>query len=507
MENRNKLMLKNTIFLYFRMFVIMCINLIAVRLLLHALGETDYGIFNVVGGVVAMLTFLSSSMSSAAQRFYACCLGCNDDNGLKKIFGVSITTFILIVFVTVILAETAGLWIVNHKLVIPDSRFLATNWVYQFSIITFSINMLCVPFIALVIASERMNFYTLVSIIDAVLKLLIIFAIKNSTSDRLILYSGLYMTIALANIVAYSIYIRTKFRAVQIIPMFDRSLFRQLFSYCSWYMFGSIAQVVRSQGINILLNMFFNPIINTARGLAYQVNAAVNMFVTSFYQAVRPQITKRYAAGEFDSMRSLVVSSTKLSYFLVLLISVPLLIFMPEVLNIWLKDYPENTVLFTRLVIIITMIETLGYPLSTAVCADGKIKWYQIVTGGSLLINLPLSYLVLYLGYGPQSTMYVAIGLAVVTHAIRMYFAKSVFQMDLAKYGVMLVSICITSLFAFALPIVIRNFVDEVVSVNGMIYYIVLDIMWVLGIVTAIGLNRQERELAIKLVRNFLRKK
>lgn len=504
-ENRNKLMLKNTIFLYLRMFVIMCLNLVSVRLLLQALGATDYGIFNVVGGIVAMLTFLSSSMSSASQRFYACAIGAKDYTGLWKVFGVSLTTFFIIVAITVLLAETGGLWLVNNKLIIPEDRFDAVNWIYQFSIVTFSVNMLCVPFIAFVVASEKMNYYAIVSIIDAVLKLIIILVINIVSVDKLIFYGGLYMLIAFANIIAYTVYVKIRYREIRIMPCWDKFLFHQLFSYCSWYMFGAVAQVVRSQGINVLLNMFFNPIVNTARGLAYQVNAAVNMFVTSFYQAVRPQIIKRYAAHELDSMKTLVISSTKLSYYLVLIVSVPLLVLMPEILKLWLHEYPDNTILFTRLVIIVTMIETLGNPLTTAICADGKIKWYQIVTGSSILLNLPISYIALRLGCAPQSTMYIAIGIAVLTHVIRVYYAKQMFDLDTYGYCKVLVIIAIVTVLGAFVPVVFRNFV----SVNSILSIVSLAILysgWVMIIVMFIGIDKNER-LYAKLITQYIRKR
>lgn len=501
-ESRSKLMIKNTIFLYMRMFVIMCLNLVAVRLLLKALGATDYGIFNVVGGVMAMLTFLSSSMSSAAQRFYAYSLGSNNDAELRKIFGVSITAFILIVLAMIILAETGGLWMVREKLTIPENRFFAANWVYQFSVVAFSVNMLCVPFIALVIASERMSFYAIVSVIDAVLKLAIILIIKESSFDKLIYYGGLYMSIAVVNFVVYLFFVYHRFRGIRILPMWDKKCFMHLFSYCSWYMFGSVAQVVRSQGINILLNIFFNPIVNTARGLAYQVNAAVNMFVTSFYQAVRPQIIKRHAANEIDSMKSLVINSTKMSYYLVLLISVPLLTMMPDILGLWLGDVPEYTVLFTRLVIITTMVETLGYPLSTAICADGKIKWFQIFTGSIILLNLPVSYVVLKLGFKPQSTMYVAIIIAVITHLARMWFYRRMFCLDFLSYGKMLLGMLFTTILSLIVPMIAANNIPYH-NFSALLLIILLNLVWTLFVTFAIGFNKHERSFALSIIKSF----
>lgn len=489
-------MLKNAIFLYVRMFVIMCINLVAVKLLLKALGETDYGIFNVVGGVVAMLSFLSSTMSSASQRFFASHLGTNNIAELRKVFGVSISTFILIVILSVIIAETLGLWIVATKLTIPIDRMHAANWVYQFSIVTFSINMLCVPFIALVIASERMNFYAIVSIVDAVLKLLIVLVISKVSYDKLFFYGALYTLISLVNIIAYIVYTHKYFRKeVCIRPLWNKKCFKELFSYCSWYMFGSVAQVVRGQGINILLNIFFNPVVNAARGLAYQVDAAVSMFVTSFYQAVRPQIIKRYASKEYDSMQSLVINSTKFSYYLVLLLAIPLIVLMPEILGLWLDTIPSNTVLFTRLVIVITMIDTLGFPLSTSVCADGNIKWFQIVSGCVLLMNLPLSYLSLRMGGNPETTMYIAIFMAVVAQLVRVYFAKKLYDLNLVKYGKMTIILLLATIISFVLPSILGEYVPTA-GIMKLVFHLSVDVIWILLVVYAVGMNAEERKFA-----------
>lgn len=265
------------------MFVIMCINLLAVRLLLQVLGETDYGIFNVVGGIVTMLSFLSSSMSSATMRFFSYNIGKGDNKNLRKLFSVSLMVYIGIIIISVLLAETGGLWFIYNKLLIPDSRFQAAFWVYQFSVVTFSLNMMSVPFMALIISSEKMNFYVLLSIFDAVLKLVIIGIVHYMDGDKLILYVALFTSISIANIVAYLLYVKACYRQVEIIPRWDTVCFRELFSYCSWYMYGSVSQLIKNQGINVLLNMFFNPVINAARGIAYQISSVMTTFVNSFY--------------------------------------------------------------------------------------------------------------------------------------------------------------------------------------------------------------------------------
>ena len=501
--NNGRLMLRNTIFLYLRMFVIMCINLIAVKLLLQALGETDFGIYNVVGGIVTMLTFLTSSMSSAAQRFFAYYIGSNDKLNFYKVFRVSLLTFMLIVFVILVLAETIGLWLVNTQLTIPESRIVSTSWVYQLSVLTFCINLSVVPFMAVIIASERMDFYAIVSMIDAILKLCIIYIIKGVSTDKMVLYAGLYMFISFTNLIAYFLFIKRKYRKLSFKPTWERNIFRQIFSYCSWYMFGSFATVTSNQGINILLNIFFNPVINAARGIAYQINSAVNMFVTSFYQAVRPQIIKRYAAGEMESMRGLVFKSTKLSFYLILLMSVPLLIWMHEILEFWLKNVPEYTILFARLVIITTMIDTLGYPLTTAVCANGNIKWFQILTGGIILINLPISYIFLKCNFPPQVTMYIAICISVIVHVVRIYFSKLIYNLDISEYSLLIMRIVVVSVISFLFPIVFYKIIPYEKEPIDILIGILLSLFYVTFIIFIIGMNREEK----LILKNLLIKK
>ena len=506
MDKRVKLMFKNMIFLYIRMFVIMCINLLAVRLLLQVLGETDYGIFNVVGGIVTMLSFLSSSMSSATMRFFSYNIGKGDNKNLRKLFSVSLMVYIGIIIISVLLAETGGLWFIYNKLLIPDSRFQAAFWVYQFSVVTFSLNMMSVPFMALIISSEKMNFYVLLSIFDAVLKLVIIGIVHYMDGDKLILYVALFTSISIANIVAYLLYVKACYRQVEIIPRWDTVCFRELFSYCSWYMYGSVSQLIKNQGINVLLNMFFNPVINAARGIAYQISSVMTTFVNSFYQAVRPQITKRYASGEIESMRSLVYQTTKMSYYLVLIISLPLLIILPEILSLWLIQVPDHTVLFTRLVIIATIIETLELPLNTAICSNGNIKWFQLVTGTIVIMNLPISYLFLKLGYSPQITMIVAIAIAVLAQIARILFAKLVFGLNIKEYLILISKLGMTSLIAIIVPLLVRWKLQDIFRLDLLIGYIAISLLYILIVIYLVGISTKERATLNYYVNSYIEK-
>lgn len=480
----------------------MCINLLTVRWLLHALGSTDYGINNVVGGIVAMMSFFTATMSSAAQRFYAYEIGSHQHEGLARVFNSILLVFVGIAIVIILLCECFGPWMINHKLTIPEDRLFAAHIVFQSSLFSFLVNMMVVPMMALVIAKERMGFYSLVSITDAVLKALIVLVINYSNKDKLILYAILLSLIACLNLLFYFIFCKRTYSELHLSLKVDNGMLKKLGAYCGWYLFGSFSTVIRSQGVNILLNMFFLPVINAARAIAYQVNSAVNMFVTSFYQAVRPQIVKRYAAKEFDSMLSLLFNSTKLSYYLVVIIAAPLLVMTPQVLSLWLEEVPDYTILFTRLVIIMTIIETLGLPITTAICADGNIKRFQIVTGVLTLLNLPLSYLALRLGASPESTMIIAILLSIITQFARMLFAKRTLKMDLNKYLIMLIQLLGISLLIFSIPILIYHYLS-ITTVIQSILFIILMIIYSLCIIFMLGLSQTER----KLIYNYLRPK
>lgn len=492
-NSRSSRMLKNSIFLYTRMFVIMGINLITVRLLLKALGETDYGLYNVVGGVVTMLTFVSTSMSSAAQRFFAYYIGRNDKEQLIKVFRVSLFIFLLIVLATIPVAETIGLWFVKNKLTIPSERYDAALWVYHFSVISFAFNLLVVPFRAMVLSTERMDFFAVITMIESGMKLIMVFFISGDFhQDKLIIYSLLFTFVIIFNYLAYALFVKVKNKYLSYVPLFERYYFNQLFSYCSWYLFGTIATVVRGQGINILLNIFFNPIVNAARALAYQVNSAVEAFVSSFYSAVRPQIVKRFAANELDSLHALLLKSTFLSFYLVLLISAPLFVWMPNILELWLGEVPEYTVLFTRLVIINSMIETLGLPLSTAVCADGNIKWFQIVTGTIILLNLPISYCFLMNSFSPEITMIVAIFLSCLVQCIKMYFAKITIKLNLSEYYRLLIRILLVTAVSFVFTLFIYK-VTIGIGLWKELLSIMVSVLFILVFIYYVGLKSSDR--------------
>lgn len=346
------------------MILVMLVSLYTSRVILAKLGVEDYGIYNVVGGIVAMFSFLNSSMATSTQRYLTYALGKNDNELLKNVFAISLNIHIVIAIFIIILAETFGLWMLNTHLVIPPDRLMAANWVFQLSILTFSINIIQVPYNASIIAHERMNVYAYISIIEVVLKLIIVYILSLTTFDRLIFYAILVFLVQLVVRVIYQAYCRCRFVECHLRFYWDKQLYKEMFGFAGWNMFGSVAWLMRGQGLDIVLNLFFGPIVNAARGITNQVSGAVMSFISNFQVALNPQITKKYAQGEIEQMESLAYNGIKFSLLLLFIIAFPLCLNIDYVLGLWLKDVPRYTSIFIILVIIDSIVNSfLALPL------------------------------------------------------------------------------------------------------------------------------------------------
>lgn len=498
----NKRIAKNTLLLYFRMLLTMAVSLFTVRAVLDTLGVVDYGIYNVVGGIVVMFSFLSSTMASASQRFFAFELGRNDIQQLKKTFSLTISIYVIIAAIVLLLAETLGLWFLNTQMVIPADRMEAVNWVYQFSILSFLVTILTIPYNAAIIARENMKVFAYVSIVEVVLKLAIVYLLVLFSVDKLKLYAVLMFATTCVVTFIYRTICKHKYEECRFQFYWDRGLFNTLLSYSGWNLFGAVAGIINNQGINILLNLFFGPVINAARAIAYQLSGAVNQFVGNFVTAVNPQITKYYAAGEKQQMMNLVFRSSKLSFFLLFILSMPVLLETNYILALWLKQIPEFVIIFTRLVIITALIDSLSFPLMTAAQATGKIKIYQTVVGGTMLLNLPVGYCFLKFGFPPQSTMYIAFGISVVCLFLRLGMLKKMINLSISKYAnTVLLSVFKVFLFAYIAPIYLHFQLEE----NFYRFAVIL----ITGLITSIlsiyvlGLSSSERMIIIQLINKY----
>ena len=395
-SSRNKQMARNTILLYFRMLLLIFVQLYTVPIILKALGVEDYGIYNVVGGVVTLFSFVGSSLASGSQRFIAFELGRGDKIRLKKVFDSTVTIYFVIAAVSVVLLELAGYWFLNNRMNIPSERLYAANWVFQLSIVAFVVNLLSIPYNALVIAHERMSFFAYLSILECILKLGVALLLPCILSDRLIIYALLICSIAIISRLAYQIYCMRNFTESRHY-CFSLKTYqgKELLIYSGWNMIGSVAFISKQQGVNIVMNLFFGPILNAAHSIAQQINGVLSQFINNVYVATRPQITKLYAAGDVDAMWKLVFCSGKLAFYLLMFICIPALVEIEFVLNLWLHEVPPYTVVIARLMIISILVETLSNQVIGAYQAANKIKRYQLYSSTIVLLNIPVSYLVL----------------------------------------------------------------------------------------------------------------
>jgi O-antigen/teichoic acid export membrane protein len=410
-SGNNKRIAKNTALLYVRMLLTMFVSLYTSRVVLKVLGIENFGIYNVVGGVVMMSSFLNTAMSSATQRYLSFELGKKNYKQLKKVFSITVNIHFFIALVVVLLAETLGLWFLNSKLNIPEIRLVAANCVYQFSVATFFMAIITVPYNAAIIAHERMNIYAYFSIFEVLAKLGVVYLIQVLSGDKLVIYAGLIFLIATLDPVIYGFYCKRNFQECSYSWVWDRDKYKEILSFAGWNIWGNLAVVGFDQGINILLNIFFGPVVNAARGVAYQVNSAINSFVSSFQVALNPQIIKSYAANNVEYVQRLLFQGSRLSYYLLLLLTLPVLFQTELLLRWWLKDVPDYTVIFTQLILINALITSLSGSLITAAQATGRIRAYQSIVGGILLLNVPLSYIFLRSGSSPSSTMIITIAI------------------------------------------------------------------------------------------------
>ena len=435
MDNNNKRIIKNSSFLYIQMAIKMIVVLFTTRIVLQALGVEDFGIYNVVAGFVMMFNFISDTMVSASMRYFAYYLGLNKETELNEYFNATVVCYLIIIIVLLLAVEIVGLWFIYNKMVYPEYRLEAVCWTFHLSVIMLVINMLTVPYTSMVIAFEKMVTFAVVGLLDAIIRLAIVYCLFLSSSDRLVLYAFLLLFMSLANLLYFYCYCKTKFgKATQIHLYWKWRQIKELLSFSGWSLFWTLANVLRSQGINILLNVFFNPIVNAARGLAYNINNAVNQFVNSFFQAVRPQIMKLTAKEEFEKMISLLFSSSRYCFYLMIFIAIPIIVCAPTIVRIWLAEVPEYTILFTRLVVVTAVIDSLGLPLSTVVNATGNIKKYQLLSGIILLMNIPISYLLLLKGCQPYSVFVLSIFVSIIAQLYRIIYMDRVIGIKCTAY-------------------------------------------------------------------------
>lgn len=461
-DSRTRRIARNTLMLYIRMFALLLVGLYTSRVVLEALGENDYGIYNVVGGVVAMFTIISGALNSAVSRFITFEMGKGAAARLNEVYSTAVTIQFIIALTVVAAAEPIGLWFIENDMTIDPSRIPAAKLVLHFSILAFVINLMSVPQMASITAHEKMSAYAAIGVLDGLLRLAVAFMIMRSPMDRLVYYAALMAAVVLIVRGAYGIYCRTHFPECRYRPVFEKPLMKEMFSFAGWNFIGVSAGVLRDQGGNILVNLFYGTAVNAARGIAVQLNAAVQGFVTNFMTAVNPQITKSYASGDKAYMLSLIRRSSRMSFFLLFVIALPILFNTEYLLSIWLKDVPAHTVMFVRLFLVFALCESISNPLITAQLATGKIRNYQLVVGGLMLLNIPVSYIFLKHGAAAEITVAVAIAISLVCLAARLVMLRGMIGLSIRKFvSDVCLKIVLVVVISLILPIAIYNVLPD----------------------------------------------
>lgn len=483
------------------MFLIMGVSLYTSRIVLKVLGISDFGIYSLVAGIVSMFGFFNAAMSSATQRYLSFDIGKGDITQLKRTFSAVTTIHIGISVLVLIIAETIGLWYINTKMVFPPERLFAVNAVYQFTILSFIVNIIHVPYNALIIARERMSIYAYVSIFDAILKLAAVFLLSYMGYDKLITYAFLTFCITLTMQLVYRIYCKKYFIESRYKFVYDKKYFKELIGYSGWNLFGNIAAVAKGQGANMILNLFYGTVINAAYGIAMQVQGAVNLFVSNFQVAVNPQIIQQYSQGNFEQSRKLIVYSSKLSFFLMLIIISPILANIDYILETWLEEVPQYTNIFVALCLVNILIDSLSGPLMTGIQATGRIKWYQIITGSLIFCNLPISYLALkYVkDITPDIIFEISILISIISFIIRLYFIKKALSFSIKQFikGT-ICKIILVSILSFIYIYIISEY-SEVNTLVEFFYHAIIYILGILLIIFSVGINKNERKMLVKL--------
>lgn len=505
-SQNNKRIAKNTIVLYIRMIFLMLVNFYTSRLILSALGIEDYGIYNVVGGIVTMFSFLNSAMATGTQRYLTFELGRKDENQVNNVFVTSINIHFFIALIVILLAETVGLWFLNHKMVIPDNRMDAAVWVYQFSVISTAVMFVSVPYNALIIAHERMSVFAYISILEVVLKFLLALLLFITHGDRLILYGLLILCVQIVIRVVYGIYCKRRFQEARYIPRFDKRLFREMLSFSGWNLWGSTATVAMTQGLNILLNIFFGPAVNAARGVAAQVQSAVTQFSSNFQTAMTPQIIKSYASGDRTYMHSLIFRSSRFSFCLLLCICMPVFMETDMLLGIWLKEVPEYSAMFLRLILCASIMQSVSRSLMTSAQATGKVRLYQSVVGGVMLMVLPVAYVLLEFGGAPASVFMAEIAVCAVAFVVRLLIIRPMIGLSLRRFFTNVIVRCfLVTVSATIIPMVFNRYVGD--SLLSSISVCLVSAVSAAVCSFFIGMTRHERFVVVNMLKIKLSKK
>ena len=482
----------NTLLLYIRMVLIMLINLYVVRVVVDALGNKDYGIYNTVAGIVMMLSFIANTLSVACQRYYSHEMVCSDSSGLRNVFNLSLLVFISVAVLLIPILELGGPWLMERKLQL-DGRDVAAKWAFQCAVLSFVISVIRTPYQGMIIAREKMKVYAYISVFEALASLIIAILVDKSDGDRLILYAVLMCVVQVAVSLYYFLYCTIFYRECRLRFYWSMAKFKEMFSFVGWNMIGALSGTCKSYGITLLLNHFFGNIIVTARTLAFKAYMTIMQLSDNFYMAIRPQIFKSYSDGEKSGMLRLVCQSTKFSFFLVLIISLPMFLETESILNVWMReDVTPEAVLFTKLSIVNLLIEVFVNPLASSMQAYGNIRDYQLICGGLLLLILPVAYILLRMGFAAASVFWVSIVVCFIAVVVRVVLVNHYIGLDIKGYcRDVVLPILEVMITASVIPVFLE------LTINGtwsrFVAVCVTSVLMVALAVYVIGLTRTER--------------
>lgn len=511
-RTNNKRLAKNSLLLYVRLIFVMLGNLLISRIILDNLGASDYGLYNVVGGFVTFFTVLTSSFAAATSRFLTFELGKNNIENLKNVFNISIQIHIILGVIIAILLETLGIWYLNNKMNIEPDRLVAANYVLQFSIITLLFTLFNVPYNAALMAHEQMDVYAYLSILDVALKLFACIMIPLIPYDGLIVYGFLLMVFSIIVRIAYVFYCRYHYEECKICKRHDRNQLKTMLIFTGWNFIGASSGIIKYHGTNLVLNYFFGTIVNAAYGLSSQVSSALNAFSSGIVSALNPQIIKQYSEKNMDYMFRLIFVGSRASFYMMMLVAVPLFLNTDFVIDLWLKDIPENTVSFVKILIIITLINMWSQPLITAMLASGDIKKYQILVGGTELLCVPLSYILISFGLPPIAVFWVMLLICVVTLIIRVVMLKGMIGLPARNFMINIVGrssvVCIIScILAYMINYVLNVFFADGSELFNFLISSILSVVISLLMIILLDTTNSERSIMVSFINKKLNRK
>lgn len=498
----------NTLMLYFRMVLIMGVALYTSRIVLKVLGAADYGLYNVVGGVVSMFSFLNGSLSSGTSRFITYDIGTGDEKRLRETFNTAFISHLILATIVLLLTETIGLWFVNNKLVFDSSRRIAVNIVYQFSVLTLMLQLTQVPFSADIIAHEKMNIYAYVSVVEVALKLGMTFLLRlNNTIDNLILYSAILFLIQLMILGTYRLYCRKHFKESEFLFCKEKSRYKEIFSFSGWDIIGSLCTLSQGQGINILLNMFFGPVVNAARAITYQLEGAFSQLTNNFMTAVNPQIVKSFAIQKYDEMIDLIKDASKYGFFLLAVFLIPILYKIDYVLQLWLKEVPEQTNVFARIILTMLMIRVIARPVINGTHATGHIKRLNLIAGVVGLLPLPVTYVLFKLNYPAVCAFLSLFTWGIIANTLE----TIIFKLEMKEFsiGQYFLAVYIRCILVGSVVFSIDYFISKYIDGNFFVFvlYYGLSVLINAAVVFVLGLDKNNQKKIITFVKGKLHAK